>query len=99
MENLNDRLDDIEKLILDLKNQKCSDNLPPVPQGPKLVKIEEAAKICGYKKGYVYTLVFRNTIPYIKRGRRVLFDTEELENWIKAGRPSIISEAIKSLKR
>ena len=94
-DELNNRLEHIENMILDLKNQKN----PTQPiQNQKLVKIEEAAIITGYKKGYIYELVFRNTIPFVKRGRSLRFDSDELENWMRAGRPSVIDRTIRSLK-
>lgn len=98
-EKINNRLDDIERLIWDLKNQKGEDPVVPVLASSKFVNAEEAAKICKYKKGYIYELVFRNAIPHIKRGKRVLFDVDELENWIRSDRPSIITETIKRLKK
>ena len=96
-EELNDRLEHIENLILDIKKQKQTEVSKPF-QNPKLVKIDEAAILTGYKKGYIYELVFRNAIPFIKRGRSLRFDPDELENWMRAGRPSIIEKTIKSLK-
>jgi len=62
------------------------------------VKIDEAVKITGYKKGYIYELVFKNAIPYIKIGRSIRFDPEELDTWMRAGRPHILDQTIKSLK-
>ena len=88
-EELNNRLEHIESLILDLRNQKSSTQSI---QNPKLVKIDEAAIITGYKKGYIYELVFRNAIPFVKRGRSLWFDPNELENWMRAGRPSITTK-------
>ena len=64
----------------------------------KLVKIEEAVIITGYKKKYIYLLTHQNKIPYLKVGNSLRFDPEELEKWMKAGRPSIINEVIGKLK-
>jgi len=96
-EELNDRLEHIENLILDMRNQKQTEVTQPT-KIPKMVKIDEAAIITGYKKGYVYELVFRNAIPFVKVGRSLRFDTNELDNWMRAGRPNIFKKTVNSLK-
>ncbi len=66
-------------------------------QKEDIVKVDEAAKIIGNKKGYIYELVHRNKIPYFKTGSRLRFSRRELEAWVKSGRPDIISEAVSNL--
>jgi len=93
---ITERLNVIERLITNL-------NVPaPVeyrqPQS-ELVKIDIAVEITGYKKGYLYELVNRNEIPYIRRGRSIRFSRTELILWMEAGRPSIVKETIKSLQK
>lgn len=99
-EVLNERLDRIENLFIDLKERILRiESVPKKDEHPKLVKIDEAAKITGYKKGYIYELIFRNAIPYIKRGRSVRFDPNELDAWMRQGRPHILNKTINSLKK
>ena len=45
------------------------------------LNIDQAASFLGLKKGTVYNMVSRRTIPFHKVGRRVLFKKEELEAW------------------
>lgn len=98
-DELNSKLNHITDLILDLKDQTRQPATNPAgPTAQKLVKIEEAAKITSYSKGYIYELVFNKAIPFIRRGRSLRFDPDELDAWMRAGRPSVIQKTIKLLK-
>ena len=37
------------------------------------------------QKQQMYTMVYRGTIPYHKRGKRVFFDRDELDQWMRSG--------------
>lgn len=96
-EVLEQKLDKLEKILSNI-GQVIITQKEEVPLKPKnLIKIDEATKITGYRKGYIYELVHRNAIPYLKRGRSVRFDPIELEEWMRAGRPNIIQETIKRI--
>ena len=45
------------------------------------MNIKEASIFLGLKENYLYKLTCLKEIPYIKYGRRVLFDAEELKSW------------------
>ena len=47
----------------------------------KFLNIKEASIFLGLKENYLYKLTCLKEIPYIKYGRRVLFDAEELKSW------------------
>jgi len=97
-EALENKLDRLEKILTNLGEAVIQNSEPQPEPTNKRVKIEQAATQTGYKKGYIYELVHRNAIPYIKRGRSVRFDPEELEAWMRADRPNIIQQTIKSLR-
>ncbi len=46
--------------------------------------VKQAARFIGLKKGTVYNLISRKTIPHYKVGRRVLFRQAELEAWFES---------------
>ena len=75
--------------------------LPPQPetveQLPDLIKIAEAEKETGYKRGYIYELVSKKSIPFHKVGSSLRFSRKELLAWIKAGRPPILQQAVDQL--
>lgn len=51
-----------------------------------LVGIEEASKITGFKKGYIYELTHKKAIPFHKVSKRAIrFSRQELNEWMRAG--------------
>jgi excisionase family DNA binding protein len=45
--------------------------------------IDEVCSFTAYKKGTIYNLVSRGSIPYRKRGKRLFFVPSEILSWIK----------------
>lgn len=43
----------------------------------------QAAKLLGVPINTLYSLVSRNTIPHFRRGKRVLFLTAKLSDWVR----------------
>lgn len=97
-EKIDHRLDDIEKRMSEVVGilQKKDSPIAKPAIDEKLVKIERAAEITGYKKGYLYELVFKNAIPYIRINRSIRFDPEELERWMRSGRPKVLNDLIRN---
>jgi excisionase family DNA binding protein len=50
----------------------------------KFVGIEELSSYLGIVKGTLYGWVYLRKIPYIKIGRLVKFDLQEIEQWLKS---------------
>lgn len=49
----------------------------------KVLTINEAVELTGYKKSYIYRLTSDGIIPHSKpNGRKVFFDREKLEDWL-----------------
>jgi len=49
---------------------------------PTLVTIDELTSILRIRKGTIYNWVYRRKIPYMKVGRRVLFDLKEIAKYL-----------------
>ena len=64
---------------------------------PDLIKIAEAATETGFKRGYLYELVSKKAIPFHKRGHSLRFSRKELRDWIRAGRPAILQQAVEGM--
>ncbi len=68
----------------------------------ELLTIEEATKFLHLSKPTLYSKVSRNEIPYMKKGKRLYFSTEELTEFIKSGKvktnDEIEDEALEYLK-
>ncbi len=61
--------------------------LMPVLLGEtRLISVEEAAKYLGVQKSTIYSWAWRRKIPSVKMGRRLLFDQEDLDRMIEAGK-------------
>jgi len=52
----------------------------------RLVSVEDAARYLGVKKSTTYSWAWRRKIPSVKMGRRLLFDQEDLDRMIEAGK-------------
>ena len=45
--------------------------------------IPEAASVIGVSKSYMYTLIQKNKIPYVKVGSRKIVPKVSLEQWLQ----------------
>jgi excisionase family DNA binding protein len=50
--------------------------------GRLLLSIQEAAKSLNIGESTIRKLVYRRDIPFLKIGRRVLFDEDDLRAWL-----------------
>jgi excisionase family DNA binding protein len=49
----------------------------------KTLTLNEGCKYTGYSKSYMYKLTSGQIIPHLKRGKKVFFDKEELDAWLR----------------
>ena len=49
----------------------------------KTLTLDETCKYTGYTKSYMYKLTSRKQIPHLKRGKKVFFDKDELDAWLR----------------
>ena len=52
----------------------------------RLISVEDAAQYLGVQKSTIYSWAWRRKIPSVKMGRRLLFDREDLDRVIEAGK-------------
>ena len=52
----------------------------------RFLGLEELSQYLGLAKGTLYIWVCHKKIPYIKMGRLVKFDLQEIEPWLKEKR-------------
>ena len=64
--------------------QKLEDRNRP---GYDILKIDSVCELTGYSKATLYSKVSLGQIPCLARRKPLLFSREDIENWIKAGRP------------
>jgi len=51
--------------------------------GKRLLDIKEAAEFLNVSPNTLYSWVSQRRIPFVKLGRRVEFDLEDLQDWIE----------------
>jgi len=49
----------------------------------KLINVSELAQVLGVSIQTIYTWVSQRRLPFVKVGRRTMFNPEEIERWIK----------------
>ena len=76
------KLEKQENLLHEILDKLSNDKLD---RKPRLIKIDEAARITGYSKKYIYNLTYKGLIPFVKKGKSIRFEFHELNNWIRLG--------------
>ena len=87
-ELLDNRLRNIEALLIDLKEERQNLGEMP-PEQPKLespLNVPQAAEFLSLAIPTIYGLVQRNEIPYMRRSKRIYFSKEALIEWLQNGR-------------
>lgn len=74
------------------ENSTKADEMPS-----KIIGIEEAVKLTGYKRATLYRKTSTGAIPHFKRNGKILFLREELENWLLENRKETTEEALARL--
>lgn len=87
----------VEEFMQLQSNTEQAHKLPPEEYQSDIIGIEEAAKITGYKRSTIYAKTSDKTIPYHKRGNRVVFKRSELEAWMLENRQETMEERIDRL--
>ncbi|MFA6924390.1 MAG: helix-turn-helix domain-containing protein [Bacteroidales bacterium] len=85
VEELNEKLTNIEKLLLSNSNQNQKEE-------DELLTVQQAAHLLCLSVPTIYGLVQRSEIPVCKRSKRLYFSKQELYNWIKSARRKTNSE-------
>lgn len=60
-----------------------------------LLNIQEVAEMLNLAIPSIYGLVHRRQIPYIKRGKKLIFEKSQVEEWLKNGRQKTVYDTDK----
>jgi excisionase family DNA binding protein len=52
----------------------------------KLLSVTQTADLLGIKKSTIYQYARRQLIPHVKLGSRLLFEREQLADWVRRNR-------------
>lgn len=89
-EVLEERLSNIESLILNLKNTPIEQ--VGIVEKDELLTVQDTAKFLSLTVPTVYTLISKGELPVMKRSKRCYFSKAELINYLKLGRKKTIAE-------
>ena len=84
------KLDTIERLLQELLSRTQS-----FPQQNEYINIKELAEILSLSIPTLYVYVHNRKIPCYKRGNRLYFSREEINNWLSIGRIKTMDEIAK----
>lgn len=57
-----------------------------------IIEIDEASEITKYSKPAIYAYCKKGKMPYIRKGRKILFSKKDLQDWLQDGRKLTLSE-------
>lgn len=89
---------EIENSIKEMITMAVSDVKAEQPELEDTINIDEATKVTGLKEKSIYSKVSRLQIPTLTRGRPLMFSRNELQLWMKIGRPTVIEMELKKRK-
>lgn len=55
-------------------------------EGARLLNVKEAARLLGTTPGSLYSMVWRREVPFVKLGRSLRFDVNDLDALIEASK-------------
>jgi len=65
----------------------------------EFMDVSEAAKYLKIAKQTIYSFTSTSQIPYIKRGKRILFRKAELDEWLLKGKRKTVDEMMADYKK
>lgn len=79
------RLDAIERLLIEIKTGSSIENTPTW-NGNELMNVQQVAEYLTLSVQTIYGLVHKMEIPNFKRGKRLYFKRTEIDDWIGQSR-------------
>lgn len=79
---IKDSIDRLEVMNLKLFDLISKASATPPPK--TYLSVKELAKLIKKSEMTIRVMTARNQVPFIRQGRRILFDLIEIENWLKS---------------
>ena len=74
------KLNNVERLLLE-KSKQQSENQPE-----RLLTVKQAANFLSLAVPTIYSKCSKGELPYMKKGKRLYFSQDELNDYVKSGR-------------
>lgn len=87
-ETLEQKLNQLTSMVTDLGNKLSGQQSVDL----KPLNVSEAAKYLDMAKPTLYALTSKREIPHMKRGKKLYFNQQELDNWLKEHRKKTATE-------
>jgi excisionase family DNA binding protein len=84
-----------------MEPQKNTSGIAPAAEPKSMMTVMELAAYTGYKKSYIYKMVWERRIPHCKapQGRKLFFEYDKIVAWLTAQQPKTVEEIVNSLNR
>ncbi len=76
----------ISLIIEEINAIKCALQANHPEQPDQIMTVQQAASFLSLAKQTIYGMTCQGKIPYLKRGKHVYFQKDDLLNYLKAGR-------------
>lgn len=86
------RKEDLEAFAQRLIEQAITSKKASAPDAKEILNVNEAAELTGLARQTLYGMTSQRTIPFFKRGKRILFKRSELEQWLLENRKETLEE-------
>lgn len=86
---LDRRLDSLESLVAEIKSLLLQ---PPAEQRRYPIGIDRVCELTHLSRATVYGLTSAQKIPHTKRGKKLLFDEDEILDWLRQGKRKTLAE-------
>ncbi len=86
---MEERIQKMEETLLTIQSILMGDK--------KVLSLDEGCMLTGYSKSYMYKLTASESIPHYKRGKKVFFDKEEIEAWLRYNKVTDVTTKAKKL--
>ena len=63
----------------------------------KVLTVEELSAYTGYAESYIYKLTSTKQIPHYKSNRKIFFDRDEIDAWVKKNQVQDVHSEVKSI--
>mgnify|MGYP000990218339 FL=1 len=90
--------EDLEQFALDIVQKALNAQSPLTAPAKTILTMPEASELTGLARQTLYAMTSQRIIPHFKRGKRVLFRREELEQWMMENRRQTLQELNSNLK-
>ena len=79
-EIINDKLEHIETMLENIFTSIGKNDTTTIT--PKIMDITQLSEYLGLSKSHIYKLTSTHNIPHSKRGKRLYFDKEKINEWV-----------------